>query len=81
MKYGKAKDEYSTPKPNGALNQLWNESPNLIKKYFNEYPNYQQLCGEVVFILEKELKNGGRRRGTLVQKQLISIYFIFIVIT
>jgi len=46
VKYGKAKDEYSTPKPNGALNQLWNESPNLIKKYFNEYPNYQQLCGE-----------------------------------
>jgi len=26
VKYGKAKDEYSTPKPNGALNQLWNES-------------------------------------------------------
>jgi len=43
----------------GALNQLWNESPALIKRYFNEYPNYRQLCREVVYILQKELKNAG----------------------
>lgn len=59
MKYSKVKDKDSAPKPDGAMNQVWNESPALIKRYFNEYPNYQQLCREVVYILEKELKNAG----------------------
>jgi ppGpp synthetase/RelA/SpoT-type nucleotidyltranferase len=42
-----------------ALTQVWNENPDLIKKYLEEYANYQLLCREIAYILEKELKKAG----------------------
>jgi len=42
-----------------VLNQAWNASSTIIRRYFSEYPNYRQLCREVVYILERELNKAG----------------------
>lgn len=47
------------------LNKIWKERPDIIRLYYDALPNYERLCGEVKYILEKEVKNAGIEIGHL----------------
>lgn len=39
--------------------RVWKERPDVIKRFLRERPRYEDLCGEVAYILEKRLREGG----------------------
>ena len=37
-------------------NDIWNKNPEVVRSFLDKIPDYQQLCTEVAYILEKKLK-------------------------
>ena len=54
-----SKSKKSEPQPTPSSPDVWRSSPDLIRKFIESRPDYEQLCSEVSYILEKRL---GERR-------------------
>lgn len=39
------------------LDKVWKENPNYIRRFYDNIKNYERLCGEIEYILTKELNN------------------------
>lgn len=46
-------------KPNSGLDKLWRSRPEVIAEFVARRPDYEQLCAEVHYILERRLKAKG----------------------
>jgi putative GTP pyrophosphokinase len=51
-----------------SLNEVWKESPDLIRKYYDMLPSYQRLCDEISYILNKKIVNNKIEIGHLTSR-------------
>lgn len=43
-------------KPDSRSNDVWKTSPDTIRQFLEQRPDYEELCTEVAYILSKRLK-------------------------
>lgn len=43
-------------KPTNNLNNVWHTNPDIVRRFIEQRPDYEHLCTEVAYILEKRLR-------------------------
>lgn len=47
---------------------IWHEKPEIIKRFIEGRPDYEKLCAEVAYILNRELNNAGIEFSTITSR-------------